>query len=424
MRRFASLEDKCSDLTSNVELLNNELERYKALETMNESNNIAAYTNNETRTQNEESKRRFERLLATTKAEKNSLEQKLHTWKSKADNLKQANDQAEDKINKLVNDLQRAESKVNAANIELKSTMAAMESNAQGNFVRKELSRIRKENEILHQKLQEANEKILIIETQKSELEQKNQKQRMKISSTSKHMMDQVDHVRSQIPLVSGGVGKDNSGGPHGGSHLHHHNLLKIKIAEQEIERQRKKVKALEEQLSSLENAHVTRIQDILNERRQEKDKEHRRHRVALERNSESLAAREQIYKARIRGLEEQVETLRDQLAKEFQRRHIFIARESGINQDISELRANLDESLRNVGVGSVRYTSSEELGKTLDRESNKLHQIGQKFVNMSSSTGIFEDAKNQLNQEQSLQRGNVSPTNVKRTLSFENIIT
>jgi hypothetical protein len=115
---------------------------------------------------------------------------------------------------------------------------------------------------------------------------------------------------------------------------------------------------------------------------------------------------------------------LREQLSKELRRRQIFIEGTNGINQDISQLRANLDESLQNVSVNSVRYISSEDLGKTLDRESNKLHQIGQTFVNMSSPTGNIQDAKNQLNQQQRSQRGNISPTNAKRTLSFENIIT
>lgn len=99
-------------------------------------------------------------MLAATKAEKNALEQKLQTWKLKADNLKEAKDRAEEKINKLENDLQRSESKVNAANIELKSSMAAMESNAQDNIVREELSRITRENDSLHQQLQEANKKV------------------------------------------------------------------------------------------------------------------------------------------------------------------------------------------------------------------------------------------------------------------------
>ena len=40
----------------------------------------------------------------------------------------------------------------------------------------------------------------------------------------------------------------------------------------------------------------------------------------------ESLKAREKIYKERIRGLEEQVELLKDQLAKEMRRRQVFIS--------------------------------------------------------------------------------------------------
>ena len=44
----------------------------------------------------------------------------------------------------------------------------------------------------------------------------------------------------------------------------------------------------------------------------------------------ESLKAREQIYKERIRGLEEQVDLLKDQLAKEMRRRQVFIS--GGVN--------------------------------------------------------------------------------------------
>ena len=82
----------------------------------------------------------------------------------------------------------------------------------------------------------------MIIEADKAELARSNQKQRMKIASTTQHMKDQVDHVRAQIPLVAAGVANDKSAAIQGGSHLHHHNLLKIKIAEQETDRQRKKV--------------------------------------------------------------------------------------------------------------------------------------------------------------------------------------
>ena len=41
-----------------------------------------------------------------------------------------------------------------------------------------------------------------------------------------------------------------------------------------------------------------------------------------------SLAAREKIYKERIRGLEQQVEVVKDQLSKEMRRRQVFISSE------------------------------------------------------------------------------------------------
>ena len=112
------------------------------------------------------------------------------------------------------------------------------------------------------------------------------------------------------------------------------------------------------------------------------------------------------------------------QLAKEFQRRQNFIASTSSINQDMSQLRANLDASLQNVSDGSVRYMSSEELGKTLDREGTKLHKLSQNFINTASSAGKIQGATNRLDQEQRMKSSNLYPKNVKRALSFEDIIT
>ena len=74
---------------------------------------------------------------------------------------------------------------------------------------------------------------------------------------------------------------------------------------------------------------HGGRIQELLSDRRRERDKENHRQREALRQMEEGLKARERIYKERIRGLEEQVEVLKDQLAKEMRRRKVFIAGES-----------------------------------------------------------------------------------------------
>ena len=53
---------------------------------------------------------------------------------------------------------------------------------------------------------------------------------------------------------------------------------------------------------------HGGRIQELLSDRRRERDKENHRQREALRQMEEGLKARERIYKERIRGLEEQVE--------------------------------------------------------------------------------------------------------------------
>merc|ERR1739844_346525 len=103
-------------------------------------------------------------------------------------------------------------------------------------------------------------------------------------------MMNQVHHVRAQIPLVASDNNLDRTGFEMG-NHLHHHNLLKIKFAEQETERQRKKVHAIEEQLACLQETQGERI----------------------------------------KGLEDQVEMLRTQLGKEMKRRQHFISDSNGI---------------------------------------------------------------------------------------------
>ena len=54
------------------------------------------------------------------------------------------------------------------------------------------------------------------------------------------------------------------------------------------------------------------------------------------------------------------MDILKDQLTKEMRRRQTFILESSGINNEISELRHNLDQSLQNVNATTD--------GKTLDR--------------------------------------------------------
>ena len=61
-------------------------------------------------------------------------------------------------------------------------------------------------------------------------------------------------------------------------------------------------------------------------ERRKEKERENLRLRESSMRAEEALTAKERIYRERIHGLEQQIETLRDQLSKEMKRRQLLIS--------------------------------------------------------------------------------------------------
>ena len=80
--------------------------------------------------------------------------------------------------------------------------------------------------------------------------------------------------------------------------------------------------------IQDLERVHGERIQELLRERRRERDKENGRQKEAIKQMETSLSAREKIYKERIRGLEQQVEVVKDQLSKEMRRRQVFISSE------------------------------------------------------------------------------------------------
>lgn len=135
---------------------------------------------------------------------------------------------------------------------------------------------------------------------------------------------DQADHgrvQRAQIPLMSS---PSPAGGYGGGGHGE--GVVKLKIMEQENERLLRKIGGLEGQLKELERVHGDRVQELLRERRRERDKENARQKEALRHVENSLAARERIYKERIAALEQQVDSLKEQLSKELRRRQVFLS--------------------------------------------------------------------------------------------------
>jgi flagellar capping protein FliD len=78
--------------------------------------------------------------------------------------------------------------------------------------------------------------------------------------------------------------------------------------------------------------------QELLQERRRERDKENQRQKDAIRQMETSLSAREKIFKERINGLEGQVDVLKDQLSKEMRRRQTFITGQGTFINDVTHL--------------------------------------------------------------------------------------
>lgn len=173
------------------------------------------------------------------------------------------------------------------------------------------------------------------LEKDKSDLERRLQKSPGAIfSQIADDSVDQVDHpvIRSQIPLMSSqvrGQERVRQTQLQVGEYL-----VKIRILEQENERLQRKIRGLETQLSELEHCHGVRIQELLQERRKEREKDGKRQKESLRSVEDSLKAREKIYKERIKGLEDQVGVLKEQLSKEMRRRQAFITGKDWLKRD------------------------------------------------------------------------------------------
>nr|KAG5692081.1 hypothetical protein BaRGS_021513 [Batillaria attramentaria] len=62
------------------------------------------------------------------------------------------------------------------------------------------------------------------------------------------------------------------------------------------------------------------------------------------------LEARERAHRQKVKGLEEQIHTLKDQLSQELRRRQQYISKSARAGDDIRDLRSVLDNSLATVG--------------------------------------------------------------------------
>ncbi len=370
-RGVGALEDKCSNLSVTVDNLNVQLE--KSLKNESVLHDKLADLNQEVTAQDfktseaEEKNVKLLRQLTTVKTEKQVLEDQLEASQLSLQDSRKRILYVERDLDETQTALQKSESKVNQLDLSLQASQSRLESNSNDTYLKDELSRVRRENESLLEQVQDLSKRLTMLDRDKKDIEKKlssvKLQQKSLISSDqvdlSHHHRSQLDHVRSQIPLVSGAAAA-------GGPHAHAEQMVKVRGLEQDNERLVRKIRGLEQQLSDLELLHGKRVQELLQDRRHEREKESRKQTEIYQQLESSQHSRERILKERIQGLEKQVEILKQQLSKEVRRRQTYILESSGISNEISELRQHLDQSLKNV------HDSTD--GKTIDRETGRLN--------------------------------------------------
>ena len=122
--------------------------------------------------------------------------------------------------------------------------------------------------------------------------------------------------------------------------------LVKLEEDNNDLTRQ---MQALQQQLAALEQEHSQRLIDLTTRHRHETEMETERLRSAQVQAERMLEARERAHRQRVKGLEEQVATLKDQLSQELRRRQQYISRSVKTGEEIADIRSMLDQSLTTV---------------------------------------------------------------------------
>ncbi|XP_076086637.1 uncharacterized protein LOC143057256 isoform X1 [Mytilus galloprovincialis] len=110
-----------------------------------------------------------------------------------------------------------------------------------------------------------------------------------------------------------------------------------------------KQVQQLQAQLAEAEQQHAQRLIDVTTRHRAETEMETERLRTAQMQAERMLETRERSNRTKIKGLEETVATLKDQLSTEMKKRQLYISRSARTGDEIRDIRSILDSSLSNV---------------------------------------------------------------------------
>ncbi|XP_053390554.1 rootletin-like [Mercenaria mercenaria] len=110
------------------------------------------------------------------------------------------------------------------------------------------------------------------------------------------------------------------------------------------------KVQNLQAQPAEAEQQHAQRSIDLTTRHRAETERETERPRQAQMQAERLLDSRERANRQKVKGVEETIATLKDQLATEMLKRQQYIQRSARTGDEINDIRSMLDNSLTTVG--------------------------------------------------------------------------
>ncbi|CAF4826729.1 unnamed protein product [Rotaria sp. Silwood1] len=142
---------------------------------------------------------------------------------------------------------------------------------------------------------------------------------------------------------------------------------------EEENQALQKQVEHLQAALNESEQQHAQRLIDLTTRNRRETEAETERIRTSQTAAERALEAREKAHRARVKGLEEQITTLKEQLHQEMRKRQTFLTRSLTNGDEISALRREITDSLS--------FVSQDPRGLDpvlLDHETKRLADINE----------------------------------------------
>ena len=110
-----------------------------------------------------------------------------------------------------------------------------------------------------------------------------------------------------------------------------------------------KQVQELQCQLSEAEQQYAQKLIDLTTRNRKESELELERIRSSQVQSERQLESREKCHRQRIKCLEEQIATLRDQLSREIRNRQTFLTTTACVDEEIKTMHNILSDSLQNI---------------------------------------------------------------------------